>query len=190
MTPSVDFNPESTAQAEYEFWRAHNDKDVPRLRAALESWTGELYGLDPETSAEAVEHLLEATQHHDVRDWEAATKCAAGYYQVIAGHTDLRFSPRQAGALEVTWWRIHDDLEHKTDKTPLVDAFRRLYAEVFGVSPGAIRESCKLKAQATVEHDRAEDPGTAPEKVEEHWTAAERALEQSYQALKHRIVKP
>lgn len=185
----ADFNPESTAQAEYAFWRAHNDKDVPRLRAALESWTGELYGLDPEASAEAVEHLLEATQHHDARDWDAATKCATQYYQVIAERSDLHFSPRQAGALEVTWWRIHDDLEHKPDKTPLVQAFARLYAEVFGVSPDAIEEACKLKAQATVEHDLAEDPNTAPDQVEEHWGAAARSLEQSYQAMKHRIVE-
>lgn len=187
MTPNIDFNPESAAQAEYEFWRAHNDKDVPRLRTALESWTGELYGLDPKTSAEAVEHLLEATQRHDVRDWEAATKCAMKYYQVIAEHSGLRFSSRQAGTLEVTWWRIHDDLEHKTDKTPLVDAFSRLYAEVFGVPQDVIRESCKLKAEATVEHDRAEDSDTAPEKVEEHWGAAARALEQSYLALKRTV---
>ena len=185
--PQPTFNPESTAQAEYEFWRAHNEKDVPRLRAALESWTSELYGLDPEASAEAVEHLLEATRHHDTRDWDVATKCAAEYYQVVAEHFGLHFSPRRAGALEVSWWRIHDNLEHKTDKTPLVDAFCGLYAEVLGVPEDVIRESCKLKVEATVEHDRAEDSDTAPEKVEEHWGAAAQALEQSYRLMKNSI---
>ncbi len=182
-----DFDPTATAHAEYEFWRAHNDKDVPRLRDALESWTSELYGLDPEASAEAVEHLLEATQYHDVRDWDAATKCATDYYQVISERSDLHFSPRKAGALEVTWWRIHDELEHETDKTPLVEAFGRLYAEVFGVSPDVIREMSKFKTQATVEHDRAEGPDTLSDKVEGHWGAAAQALEQGYRVLKRAI---
>lgn len=178
-----DFDPTATAQSEYEFWRAHNDKDLPRLRAALESWTSELYGLEPEASAEAVAHLLEATQYHDVRDWDAATKCAERYYAVIQDRTDLKFSPKRAGQLEVTWWRIHDKLEHKTNKTSLINAFVQLYAEVFGVPLDAVREMSELRVRATVEHDRAEDPDTAADHVDDYWNAAAHALEQSYRAL-------
>lgn len=179
-----DFDPTATAQAEYEFWRAHNDKDIPQLSAALESWTSELYGLDPETSAKAVAALLEATQHHDTRDWDQATACAERYYAVIHDHTDLQFNPKQAGELEVTWWQIHDELEFETDKTRLVNAFSDLYAEVFGTSLEAVRPMATLKARATVEHDLAEADGTDPDAAEQHWLAAAESLKRSYQALR------
>ena len=182
--PELTLNPESTARAEYEFWRAHDDKDRPRIEAALERWTGELYGLEPDVSAEAVGHLFGAVAAHDTREWDAAVEHAARYYAVIEKHSGLSFDPRQAGELEVAWWRIHDELEHEADKGPLVDAFSRLYAEVFGVSKDAVRQACELKAQATVEHDRAEDPGTPTDQVEVHWAAAARALRKSYDAFR------
>lgn len=178
-----DFNPDATGQAEYEFWRAHNDRDVPRLREALESWTGELYGLGPESSAEAVAFLLEATQHHDARDWPRATRCAERYYRVIQEETGLPFSAKRAGSLEITWWRIHDDLEHKTDKTPLVEAFQGLYAEIFGLKPRQTLAAAEARVQATVEHDRAEAEGVTPDDAERHWQAAEAALKRSYESL-------
>lgn len=178
-----DFDPDATGQAEYEFWRAHNDRDVPRLRTALESWTGKLYGLNPEMSAEAVAFLLEATQHHDDRDWSQATLCAERYYRVIQGETDLSFSAKRAGSLEITWWRIHDDLERKPDKTPLVKAFQALYAEIFGLKPSQTLAAAGAHVQATVEHDRAEAEGVTPEDAERHWQAAAAALKRSYESL-------
>ncbi len=185
--PELTLNPESTARAEYEFWRAHDDKDPSRLRSALERWTGELYGLEPDVSAEAVGHLFGAVAAHDTREWDAAVEHAARYYAVIEKHSGLSFDPRQAGELEVAWWRIHDELEHEADKGPLVDAFSRLYAEVFGAPVDAVRQACELKAQATVEHDRAEDDGVDPEQAERHWHAAAECLRSSYTALQRNL---
>ncbi|HEY8108952.1 MAG TPA: hypothetical protein VIF43_03005 [Patescibacteria group bacterium] len=184
------FNPETTAQAEKRFWRAHNDKDMPRIRASLEQWTSELYGVDKQSSQEAVGHLFAAVASHDSRDWGAAVEHAAGYYRVIRDSSALDFDPQTAGELEVAWWRIHDELEHEPDKTRLVEAFSRLYAELFGISPVAAREAGVLKAQATVEHDLAEDPDTDPGTVDGHWDAAAGALKQSYQALRRVRAEP
>lgn len=179
------FNPETTAQAEYRFWRAHNDKDLPLLRASLEEWTSELYGMDKASSRDAVEHLFGAVAAHDSRDWGAAVEHAAGYYRVIRESSGLDFDPQAAGKLEVAWWRIHDKLEHEPDKTRLIEAFNGLYAEIFSLPPDAAREASALKAQATVEHDLAEDPDTDPDAVDTHWDAAADLLVQSYRALQH-----
>lgn len=178
-----DFNPEATGRAEYEFWRAHHEKDVPRLQAALESWTGQLYGLDSESAAEAVTFLLEATQHHDARDWPQAVHSAERYYRVIQDQTDLAFSPKRAGSLEVAWWRVHDDLEHTADKEPLVKAFQDLYAEVFGISVADALPAAEAHVEATREHDRAEAADITAAGAARHWDAAEAALKRSYELL-------
>ncbi|MDP9211866.1 MAG: hypothetical protein M3N59_01165 [bacterium] len=186
--PHPTLNPDSTARAEYEFWRAHDDKDRPRIEAALERWTGELFGIDAAASREAVRHLFGAVAAHDIRDWDAAVEYASRYYRVIREHSHFTFEPHRAGELEIAWWRKHDELEHEPDKSGLVDAFCKLYAEVFGISENTARTACELKAQATVHHDRAEDPGTPVEAVEDHWAAAADALSQSYTLLRPHLI--
>ena len=51
---------------------------------------------------------------------------------------EIKVLPKKLGELEVGWWKLHDDLETKTDKSPLAEIFAKLYSEIFGGKRGIV----------------------------------------------------
>lgn len=183
----LSFNPILVGQAEVGWWRAHNEKDIDRLRQLLIEEHMLLYDLDEETAKRALSPLVEATKYHDKRDWQSAVDKVAEYYEAIKNKSSLDFDPREVAELEVGWWRLHDDLEGSTDKSSLAEAFAKLYATQFGKDVEVMREAGALKAQATYEHDLAEDSNTPVSDVDNHWQKAGELLVEFYKELKSKL---
>ena len=181
------FDPYIVGSLECQWWQAHNAKNKPLLLSLLKEQHVALYGLDSENSLEALKYLFDAVSDHDIRDWKSATEKAAMYYTVIKDKAGLSFDPQKAAELEVGWWKLHDELEYVEDKTSLANAFSLLYSEVFSIAKEQLQIAGELKAQATYEHDLAEDPNTPPQDIGEHWGKAESLLINFYQELQRHI---
>src|SRR4051812_35832385 len=78
-------------------------------------------------------------------DPDAARRLMRRFY-VMLGAPD----PARAAELEVEWWRVPREHQHQpgTADEPLTDALAALYAHVYGVDPGGVREAAKLRAEA------------------------------------------
>lgn len=180
----LEIDPTQLGNLEVGWWRAHNDKDKPRMAQLLIEQNMALYGFSPEEAKSALQDLVGGVSYHDTRQWDEAINAVTGYYQKIKEKTALGFDPAEVAKLEVGWWQLHDELEHNPDKTALADAFAKLYATQFGVEIEKTKKAGQLKAEATREHDFAEDPSTPPDEVEMHWGKANELLIDFYQELK------
>lgn len=180
----LEFDPQLVGNLEYGWWKAHNDRDKTRMAQLLIEQNMALYGFTQEDAKLALQHLIEGVKYHDIREWNEAVESVVGFYQKVKEKTGLGFDPREVANLEVGWWKLHDELEHNPDKTQLTEAFAKLYATEFGLPIETMREAGRLKAQATFEHDLAEDPNTDPNEVGTHWENAEQLLIDFYKELK------
>jgi len=77
----------------------------------------------------------------------------------------------------------------KSDKSKLADAFVNLYSVVLNIDPSLLTNAGKYKAEATRQHDLAEDPLTPPKNVGTYWKNAEFNLISFYKELQKAINK-
>jgi hypothetical protein len=177
-------DPEKLGRLEAGWWIAHNKHDKIKMMKLLEEQNMCLYNFDQTQAAGALMYLAEGVKHHDSRDWNKAIESLTNYYQKVKDKTKLDFEAKIAAELEVGWWKLHDELEHISDKQPLAEAFTKLYSCIYSKPKERIVEAGKLKAAATYEHDLAEDPQTDPIEVEKHWENTKNLLVRFYMELK------
>lgn len=187
-TSKIDFNPVEVGEVEYGWWRAHNDKDYPKVIEFLALQFSKQYGLSPEKAKRAIEPFVHAVEYHDQGNWERAAETLAGVYEAIQKNTQLSLDPKVVAKKEVYWWRLHDELEDQEDKTPLIEAFMDLYSAIYGVDRELLRDAAEQRTLATVEHDKAEQEGVTPEEAEGHWDNVKQHLVAFYTQLK-RVVE-
>lgn len=176
-------NPKQLGDLEVGWWKAHNDKDKPRMAQLLIEHNVALYGFTPEEAQEALKSLVHGVNFHDTREWDKAIEATAVYYQKVKDRTGLDFDPKEMAELEVGWWKLHDELEDNPDKTQLAEAFAKLYSTQFGVEVEKMAEAGRLKAEATREHDLAEEPDTSKGEMEGRWDKANQLLIDFYTEL-------
>lgn len=179
----LQFDPKKVGETEYVWWRAHHERNKPLMTKMLLLQNSLLYGLDNTEGQEILIYLIEAVKGHDLRDWAMAIDGMTKYYQVIKNRTKLAFDSKKVAEMEVGWWQLHDKLEHTKDKTPLSQAFAELYGTIFGVDKLKMSKAGEIKAQATYEHDLAEDPETPRSDVEIHWKNTKSLLMSFYSEL-------
>ncbi|MBU0572213.1 hypothetical protein KKH23_00910 [Patescibacteria group bacterium] len=184
---NIELNPVKLGDLEVGWWKAHNDKDKPRMAQLLIEHNVALYGFAPEEAQEALKSLVQGVNYHDTREWDKAVEVTTSYYQKIKDKTGLGFDPKEVAKLEVGWWKLHDELEENPDKTRLAETFAKLYATQFGIGVEKMTKAGKLKAEATREHDLAEKSGTPEDEVENHWDKANQLLIEFYSELKTAI---
>lgn len=184
MKRLLTINPKKLARAEIGWWRAHHDKNKAMLVSNLVKQHMLLYSLTRKEAHNVLMPLFEAIKSHDKRDWNSEVKFATQYYRSIKNKTHMNFNPKEVGELEIKWWKIHDELEYNLDKTKLVIAFSKLYAEIFAIKPKKLEIASRFKAQATYQHDLAENPQTPSFLIEKHWKKAEKLLINFYSELK------
>ena len=179
----LEINPDKLGNLEVEFWKAHNNHDEPGVFEFLVKYNMSFYGFTEAEANNSVQHLITAVRYHDKKEWVKATEEVEKYYQNLKSKTLLQFNPKQMAELEVGWWHLHDKLEHDPDKSSLAKAFSKLYATQFDIKEEKMSEAGRLKAEATREHDVAEDYNTPTNKVDKHWNNAERLLIEFYTEL-------
>jgi hypothetical protein len=180
----IEFDPITVGEKEFGWWKAHFEGNKEQMLRSLLEHNMLLFGLNQDEAREALLVLAESTRYHDSHDWPKATEAVRNYYCIIKGKTGLNFDPQKAAELEVGWWKTHDELEGNPDKSELAKNFAELYAEIFSLEPEQLKVAGEIKAQATLEHDLAEDKSTSEQQAEVHWQAAEKLLVDFYKELK------
>ena len=181
--PMINFNPAEIGKAEYGWWRAHNDKDYPKLAEFLTLQFAKQYGLSAEEAKTASKSFLQVLKYHDEHNWDGAVEVLTDVYEIVQKHA-YHLIPRIGAEKEVNLWGLHDELEEQEDKTPLTEAFIDLYSEIYGVDRKLLKDAAEQRTLATVEHDRAEQEGISPEEAEEHWEKVKEHLITFYTQLK------
>ena len=82
---------------------------------------------------------------------------------------------------EIGWWKAH----HRKDREGLVEHMARKYELQYGLPYDEAREAVTLMADATKEHDIAEELEDADNQSEAdvHWQKAEELLVQHFELL-------
>jgi len=181
--PKVKFDPKKVGKLEYEWWRAHNEKDEGKLRKFLIEWTGELYSLNETSSQKASEFFIKAVKYHNLGNWSKAIEEMEWFYKFIKEEKEMIYQPKTVAQLEVNWWRIHDELEGNIDKWRLEKTFGELYGEIYRLSDLQTTKMAHLKALATFAYDLA-DKSKLNDKEEKYWKLAKDYLIKAYLALK------
>jgi hypothetical protein len=116
-------------------------------------------------------------------DPEAARRLMTRFYQLLRKSTGAHLDPGRAARLEVEWWRIHRELQHRGDgeSEPLALALRDLYAYSYSVDAAEVYRAAALRAEAMDVSDRWVESGCRADDPE---LDRERALlVRSYAAL-------
>jgi hypothetical protein len=187
LMANIELNPVQLGNLEVGWWKAHNDEDKPRMSRLLVKHNVALYGFTPEEAQEALKSLVQGVNHHDTREWNKAAEATTSYYEKVKEKTGLDFDPKEVAELEVGWWQLHDELEDNPDKTRLAEAFVKLYATQFGIDEEKLTKAGSLKAEATREHDLAEDSNTSSDEINIHWDKANKLLIDFYRELETAI---
>jgi len=180
---SIELNPVQLGDLEVGLWKAHNEKNKSEMARLLVEHNVVLYGFTPQEAQEALKGLVQGVNYHDTREWDKAIEATTVYYQKIKDKAGLDFDPKEMAKLEVGWWKLHDELGDNSDKTQLAEAFAKLYATQFGVDMEEMKKAGQLKAEATREHDLAEEPNTSEDETEGHWDKANQLLIDFYTEL-------
>jgi hypothetical protein len=119
-------------------------------------------------------------------DPEAARAHMRRFYAIVrdSGWGDI--DPAVAAQLEVEWWRVHRAHQHaELGDEPLVDALDELYAHVYDVPRGTMRDAARRRAEA-MDHSDAWVRGGC--RLDDPLLDAEReALVASYTALRDSV---
>jgi hypothetical protein len=167
----IKLNTKKVARFELSAWIAHNEKDIDKLFQNLTSYYQELYQIDENSANKISQYWVQGAREHDNDDLSKALDPIEKAFQVLENSTNLGL------------WRIHDELEFNPDKSQLEQAFSNLYAEIFNLDSKKLKYVGIFKAQATYEHDLAEDPKTDKSKIAFHWERCEVMLEKGYEEL-------
>ena len=179
----IKFDSVQLGDLEVGWWKAHNDKDKPRMIKLLVQYSIAMYGFSEDEAKNALQKLVEGESYHDTREWGKAVEAVTSYYKEIRDKTGLPFNSKAVAELEVGWWQLHDELANNPDKTQLARAFAKLYAAQFGIDSSLLDRAGKLKAEAAREHDLAEDLNTPEVEVDMHWDKANKYLISFYTEL-------
>ena len=118
-------------------------------------------------------------------DPDAARALMRRFYQLLQAGLDTR----KAAELEVEWWRVHR--EHQCvdgSGDALVVALQDMYAYVYSVDKGEVRQAAELRAEAMDVSDAWVDAGCDPADLR---LAEERALlVRSYSSLLTAVHRP
>ncbi len=168
------------ANLEIATWRAHNNAEHALMASLFIEYNMSLYGIKKEVADQILPIMLEVVRFHDSGESEKSVDAAVRYYDLIKMNTDLKFDPKKIAELEIEWWKTHDELGKSKNIDDLAQVFTDLYSGIYGVGMEDLIRAGKLKAEATIEHDLAEDPLTLSSEVEGHWDKAKELLVSFY----------
>jgi hypothetical protein len=127
------------------------------LRASL-ALTRRVFGLSWSSTVWGAWLVLRANQlwaPFPDNDPAGARLAMERFYRLVKRRHGEHFDPARAAELEVEWWRIHREHQHRegagtadSADGPLVEALAALYAYVYGVGVEAVRPAAEQRALA------------------------------------------
>jgi hypothetical protein len=162
------FDPRLVGRLECAAWVAYYRRRwITFLRSAL-GLTRHTFGLSWPSTVRGAWLVLRANQlwaPFPNNDPDGARRAMERFYRLVAqGHGEV-FDPTTAAELEVEWWRVHREHQHRTsdtDEQPLIAALVALYAYVYGVPEADVRLAAEQRALAMRLSDRWTADGCDP----------------------------
>jgi len=184
------FDPVKVGKYETENWVAYYQKDWLRLLRVSVGMVKESFKLSlPQAIFGAYlvgrAEIAAAPADNNIPKAEAYMR---RFYSIVKKTHSGKYDVEKAAGLEVHWWVVHRELFGKTENEPLIEAMQDLYAEVFQVDRGRVREAAERRAEAMIYSDRWVNEGR--KSGSPLIGQVEAALIDSYAALKEAIQSP
>jgi hypothetical protein len=84
-------------------------------------------------------------------DADGARRAMERFYRLVCRRYGERFDPAEAARLEVEWWRVHRQHQHReadVHERALIASLAGLYAYVYGVDEAAVHRAAEQRALA------------------------------------------
>jgi hypothetical protein len=172
------FDPVRLADLEYRVWVAYYLRKWPRLLIASVGLVRVGFGMDWYRTLYGAWLVLRANQlwapypdNHPKR----ARACMRRFYALVKLVYGEPANPAKAAELEVDWWRVHREDQHREgsrgspavdDAEPaeeLVESLTRLYCYLYGEPEAALRPAAAHRARAMHLSDQWVREGCAPD---------------------------
>lgn len=181
--PLTTFDADAVAWLETRMWEAYYAKQDARLFILLVRLIAQQFGL-PWKRAVWIALMLTRPAMHFARtrdNYETVIPDIAAAYRRLQEECGLSFDADEVAARELQWWIVH---RHPAEagETALTDAIAALYAAIYLLPDGEVREAARLRAAAaTLCDDGRERYGV---RGAFYWQEVGDLLQRSYRALK------
>jgi hypothetical protein len=172
------FDPVRLADLEYRVWVAYYLRQWPRLLVASVGLVRVGFGMDWPRTLHGAWLVLRANQlwaPYPDNHPDQARACMRRFYALVRLTYGEPANPAKAAELEVDWWRVHREGQHRDrphgsdaidDAEPaeeLVESLTRLYSYLYGDSEDALRPAAAHRARAMGLSDRWVREGCLPD---------------------------
>jgi len=154
------FDPRHVGTLECRAWVAYYRREwLAFLRSAI-SLTRHTFGLPWPATIRGAWLVLRANQlwaPYPDNDPDGARAAMERFYRLIARRYAEPFDSARAAWLEVEWWRVHREHQHRApgaDGRPLIDALSALYSYAYSVPEPDVRLAAEQRALAMRSSDR------------------------------------
>jgi len=147
------FDPARIADLEYQAWVGYYLRKWPQVLRALIGVVQMGFGMDWNRTVHGAWLMLRASQswapypdNHPKR----AQACMRRFYALVRLTYGEPSNPAKAAELEVDWWRVHRELQHRSGATidELVESLVRLYCFLYDEPEEAVRPVAEHRAHA------------------------------------------
>jgi hypothetical protein len=160
VKPHRSFDPRVVGRLECAAWIAYYRRDWFRFLRSAVALTHHAFGLSWPSTIRGAWLVLRANQlwaPFPDNDPDGATRAMERFYRLVGRRHGETFDPATAARLEVEWWRVHREHQHRDpdgDDRPLVDALANLYAHVYGVPERTVQVAAEQRALAMRQSDQ------------------------------------
>jgi hypothetical protein len=169
------FDPVRLADLEYRAWVGYYLRQWPRVLIASVGLVRVGFGMNWYRTLYGAWLVLRANQlwaPYPDNDPMRAQACMRRFYTLIASAYGDPANPAKAAELEVNWWRVHREGQHREgsraidDADPseeLVEALTRLYCHLYSEPEAALRSAAVHRARAMDLSDQWVREGCRPD---------------------------
>lgn len=169
------FDPARLADLEYRAWVGYYLRQWPRVLIASVGLVRVGFGLDWFRTLWGAWLVLRASQlwaPYPENDPAGAVACMRRFYALISLAHGEPANPAKAAELEVNWWRVHREVQHRDDSRTiddaepaeeLVESLTRLYCYLYSEPEAALRPAAMHRARAMDLSDQWVREGCQPD---------------------------
>jgi hypothetical protein len=190
---ALTFDPVAVGRLECDAWAAYYRREWAGFLRAAVGMVRAGFGMSWFRTLIGAWFVLRANQvwaPYPDNDPAAARALMRRFYALVAADGHPGLDPGRAAELEVEWWRVHREHQHRTEtgrpaEDELTQALTALYAYVYDLEPAVLRPAAELRVRAMATSDAwvaagcaLDDPSLAQERL---------LLVASYSALRDAI---
>ena len=164
------FDPVRIADLEYRAWVGYYLRDWPQVLSASIGLVRVGFGMDWTRTLHGAWLVLRANQlwaPFPDNDPDGARACMRRFYALVKLSYGAPASPARAAELEVDWWRVHRQVQHRAASRSagdeLVESITRLYCYLYGEPADEIRPAAVHRARAMDLSDQWIEEGCLPD---------------------------